>query len=122
MSIDRQLVNDTYDEAFSLIQNDDLDTRFNEIKNFVSKTNLTKEEKDEIMKRFNGDYDYFKVIEDYGERRICEDCQESCLATLYCECCIRNYLETNFSNWTSGNNKIDGILKNCQKSSLIPYM
>src|ERR1043165_8038861 len=29
---------------------------------------------------------------------------------------------SNFSNWTSGNNEIDEIIKKCQANSLIPYM
>ena len=27
---------------------------------------------------------------------ICDDCQEQCFATLYCEICIRNYLKAKF--------------------------
>ncbi|RIA91949.1 hypothetical protein C1645_821306 [Glomus cerebriforme] len=46
-----------------------------------------------------------------GTKRICEDCQVGCLATLYCEHCVRNYLKTNSSNWSSGNNDIDNLIQ-----------
>ncbi|PKC51838.1 kinase-like protein, partial [Rhizophagus irregularis] len=53
-------------------------------------------------------------------RRICENCNQKCLATLYCEYCIRNYLKANFLNWTSGNNEIDNLIRNCQLETLMP--
>ncbi|PKB95726.1 kinase-like protein, partial [Rhizophagus irregularis] len=43
-----------------------------------------------------------------------------CLATLYCEFCVRNYLKTIFSNWTSGNDDIDNLIQKCQLETLIP--
>jgi hypothetical protein len=55
-----------------------------------------------------------------GTRRICENCNQKCLATLYCEYCVRNYLKANFSNWTSGNNDIDNLIKNCQMEVFSP--
>jgi len=57
-----------------------------------------------------------------GKKRICENCQEECLATLYCELCIRNYLKAKFSNWTSENNNIDDLIQKCQMESLAPNM
>ncbi|PKK73757.1 hypothetical protein RhiirC2_775641 [Rhizophagus irregularis] len=36
-------------------------------------------------------YDRDKVIYNSGIKRICENCNHECLATLYCEYCIRNY-------------------------------
>src|SRR4051794_1944098 len=51
-------------------------------------------------------YDMEKVVYNAGRKRICENCQLECYATLYCEHCIRNYLKAKFSNWTSGNNDI----------------
>ncbi|RGB39988.1 kinase-like domain-containing protein [Rhizophagus diaphanus] len=55
-----------------------------------------------------------------GTERVCENCSQECLATLYCEYCIRNYLEENFSNWTSGNDDIDNLIQTCQMESLTP--
>ncbi|RIA94219.1 hypothetical protein C1645_873601 [Glomus cerebriforme] len=53
-----------------------------------------------------------------GTKRICENCNQECLATLYCEYCVRNYLKANFSNWTSGNDDIDNLI---QELEWIPY-
>ena len=55
-----------------------------------------------------------------GEKRICEHCNQECLATLYCEYCVRNYLKANFSNWTSGNDDIDSLIQKCQLETLMP--
>lgn len=123
-TIRREVMNAAYDKAYALIQNDNMHIRFRDIKEFVLKDEtLTEEEKIEVIKRFDGDYDYFKVVEnDDRVKRTCENCQEECLATLYCEFCVRKYLKSRFSDWTSGNNTIDDLLKKCQESSLIPYM
>ncbi|PKK61435.1 hypothetical protein RhiirC2_791808 [Rhizophagus irregularis] len=45
-----------------------------------------------------------------------------CLATLYCEYYIRNYLKENFLNWTSGNDYIDNLIQKYQLELLIPNM
>ena len=58
---------------------------------------LTKDEKSEAIKYLNQDFDGFKVQLNEGAKRICENCQDECLATLYCEHCVRNYLVANFS-------------------------
>ncbi|POG61151.1 kinase-like domain-containing protein [Rhizophagus irregularis DAOM 181602=DAOM 197198] len=55
-----------------------------------------------------------------GTKRICENCKQECLATLYCEYCVRNYLKEDFSNWTSGNDVIDNLIQKCQMESLEP--
>ena len=55
-----------------------------------------------------------------GNRRICEFCKYECLAILYCEHCLRNYLKSRFSNWTSGNDNIDNLIKKCQIETLRP--
>src|SRR4051794_34615631 len=70
---------------------------------------LTEIEKSEAIKRLNKNYDHFKVLFNEGTKRICENCNQECLATLYCEYCIRNYLKANFLNWASGNNDIDDL-------------
>src|SRR5438874_9255482 len=83
---------------------------------------LTKDEKSEAIKLLNNGYDYYKIIDNVGAKRICENCRDECLATLYCEHCIRNYLKTKFSTWTSGNNEIDNLIHKCQKETLRPNM
>ncbi|CAB4408562.1 unnamed protein product [Rhizophagus irregularis] len=81
---------------------------------------LTEEEKTEAIRRNNKSYDRDKIFYNEGTRRVCENCNQKCLATLYCEYCVRNYLKYNFSNWTSGNNVIDNLIKNCQMETFIP--
>jgi hypothetical protein len=81
---------------------------------------LTKEEKSEAIKLLNKEIDYFKVVYNYGTKRICKSCKEEYLATLYCEHCIRNYLKANFQSWTSGNNDIDNLIKKCQMEASAP--
>src|ERR1051325_3019763 len=83
---------------------------------------LTKDEKTEVIRRLNTDYDRFKVRNNEGTKRICENCNQECLATLYCEFCVRNYLKAKFSNWTSGNNDIDSLIQKCQMEALMPEM
>jgi hypothetical protein len=81
---------------------------------------LTSDEKSYAIKLINKKLDKYRVRENKGTRRICENCQEKCLATLYCEYCVRNYLKTRFSNWTSENNNIDNLIRECQMETLKP--
>src|SRR4051812_42107621 len=83
---------------------------------------LTKDEKTEAVKLLNKNYDYSKVLLNEGTKRICENCNQECLATLYCELCVRNYLKANFSNWTSGNDDINNLIQECQMKTLDPRM
>ncbi|PKC56675.1 kinase-like protein, partial [Rhizophagus irregularis] len=90
-------------------------------KQFVLADNsLTEEDKTVAIRIINKNYDRNKLIYNKGTRRVCENCNQKCLATLYCEYCVRNYLKYNFSNWTSGNNVIDNLIKNCQMETLTP--
>jgi hypothetical protein len=75
---------------------------------------LTKGEKTEAVRRLNRDYDGDKIRYNSGTKRICENCNQECLATLYCEHCVRNHLKAKFSSWTSGNNDIDNLIQKCQ--------
>jgi hypothetical protein len=81
---------------------------------------LTDDEKAEAIKIITETYDRNKVMSNTGTRRVCKNCNQKCLATLYCEYCVRNYLKTNFSNWTSGNDDIDKLIQKCQMESLVP--
>src|SRR5438132_1565354 len=72
------------------------------------------------MKEFNKMFDHNKMTFNEVAKRICENCQDECLATLYCEYCVRNYLKANFSNWTSGNDDIDNLIQKCQTEALHP--
>src|SRR5947207_14119994 len=64
---------------------------------------LTNDEKTYAIRMLNKNYDADKIFRNEGTRRICENCNQECLATLYCEYCVRDHLKANFSNWTSGN-------------------
>ncbi|RIA96682.1 kinase-like domain-containing protein [Glomus cerebriforme] len=86
----------------------------------LADSSLTNDEKTEAVKELNKIYDRNKVLLNKGTKRICEKCNQECLATLYCEYCVRNYLKTNFSNWTSGNNDIDNLIQKCQLETLEP--
>ena len=81
---------------------------------------LTEDEKTYAVKLLTRDYDRNKVMDNEGTRRICENCNQECLATLYCEYCVQNYLKANFLNWTSGNNDIDNLIQKCQMETLRP--
>src|SRR5579862_7832505 len=81
---------------------------------------LTKDEKSEAIKITTKTYDRGKIIYNEGTKRVCENCNQKCLATLFCEYCVRNYLKDNFSNWTSGNNDIDNLIQECQIKTLEP--
>ena len=83
---------------------------------------LTNEEKTVAIRLLTKDYDRNKVTFNSGAKRICENCNQECLATLYCEYCVRSYLKENFSNWTSGNDDIDNLIQKCQMESLDPEM
>ena len=73
---------------------------------------LTNGEKIEVIWLLNKTYDRNKITYNDGTRRICENCNKKCLATLYCEYCVRNHLKAKFSNWTSGNDEIDKTMSN----------
>ncbi|PKY45880.1 kinase-like protein [Rhizophagus irregularis] len=81
---------------------------------------LTLGEKIYAIKILNKTYDKNKMIDNEGPRRTCENCNQECLATLYCEFCVQNYLKANFSNWTSGNDDIDNLIQNYQIETLLP--
>ncbi|POG79165.1 kinase-like domain-containing protein [Rhizophagus irregularis DAOM 181602=DAOM 197198] len=81
---------------------------------------LTKDEKSEAIRELNKIYDQDKIIYNEGTRRVCENCNQKCLATLYCEFCVRNYLKAKFSNWTSGNDEIDNLIQECQMKAIEP--
>jgi hypothetical protein len=82
---------------------------------------LTKNEKSFAVKSLNKTYDRTKILNSEGTKRICENCHDECLASLYCEHCVRNYLKENFTNWTSGNNDIDNLIQQCQMKTSAPY-
>src|SRR6266540_3686856 len=119
-NIRQEFVNDAYFRT-DYINDDDIDKRFELKKNTIlADKSLTNNEKSEVIKFLNESYDHDKIFFNEGKKRLCENCKQECLATLYCEHCIRNYLKVNFSNWTSGNDDIDNLIQKCQLDSLSP--
>ncbi|RGB42662.1 hypothetical protein C1646_738416 [Rhizophagus diaphanus] len=81
---------------------------------------LTNDEKTYTIRWITKGYDRDKVMNNDGTKRICENCKQECLAVLYCEYCVRNYLKEDFSNWTSGNDVIDNLIQKCQLETTRP--
>ena len=86
----------------------------------LADNSLTNDEKAYAIRELNKVYDRSKIKYNEGTKRICENCSQECLATLYCELCVRNYLKANFPNWTSGNDDIDNLIRECQMETLMP--
>ncbi|GET65703.1 kinase-like domain-containing protein [Rhizophagus irregularis DAOM 181602=DAOM 197198] len=121
-SIQENIVYDAIHRAYALTDyntQDTLDKQFEFMQQTIlDDKSLTKDEKSYIIKLLNEDFDYYKILLNEGTKRICENCHDECLATLYCEHCVRNYLKSKFSNWTSGNNDIDNLIQQCQMEAL----
>ncbi|EXX56351.1 Tpk2p [Rhizophagus irregularis DAOM 197198w] len=81
---------------------------------------LTENEKYEAIIIYTNVYDSCKIKYNEGTKRTCDNCNQECLATLYCKLCVRNYLKAKFSNWTSGNDIIDNLIQECQMKVLMP--
>src|SRR5438094_1464617 len=92
------------------------------IQTILADNSLTNDEKTEAIRIRNKSHDRDKIIYNEGTRRICENCNQKCLATLHCEYCVQDYLKAKFPNWTSGNNDIDNLIKKCQEETLRPDM
>ena len=91
-------------------------------KTILADESLTENEKTEAIRSLTKVYDGEKVLCNEGTKRICENCSQECLATLYCEFCVRNYLKANFSNWSSGNDNIDNLIQECQMKTFNPQL
>ena len=119
-----ELINATNNRANNLIDyniHNDIHKQYEFRKQTVlADKSLTKDEKTEAIRLLTKTYDRNKIFHNCGTKRICENCNQECLATLYCEYCVRNYLKANFSNWTSGNDDIDNLIQKCQMETLLP--
>jgi hypothetical protein len=123
-SIREELVNTAIDRACALTNyniHDTLDKQFEFRQQIIlADKSLTKDEISYAIKILNKYFDFYKILFNIGTKRICENCHDECLATLYCEHCVRNYLKANFSNWTSGNSDIDNLIQQCQMETTAP--
>ncbi|EXX57913.1 polo kinase CDC5 [Rhizophagus irregularis DAOM 197198w] len=124
-SIREELVYIVINKAYALIDyniQNTIDKQFEFVKKIVlADKSLTKNEKSFAINQLNKDSDSYKLLYNEGTKRICENCYDECLATLFCEHCVRNYLKSNFSNWTSGNNDIDNLIRQCQMKTINLY-
>jgi len=123
-AIRKELVYAAINRSFALVDYK-IHDNFHKQHEFKQKTiladeSLTKDEKTDALRILNKTHDLNKITFNEGEKRICENCSKECLATLYCEYCVRNYLKANFSNWTSGNDNIDNLIRECQMKTLDP--
>jgi hypothetical protein len=123
-TIRRDLVSAIINKAFTSINyitHNDFHKQYEFIQQTIlANDSLTDDEKTVAIRTNNKNYDKNKILFNEGTRRICENCNQKCLATLYCEYCIQKYLKKNFSNWTSGNNDINNLIQKCQLKTLIP--
>ena len=123
-TIRRNLIHAVINRAFTSIDHN-IHKGFHQHHEFIIQTiladnSLTEDEKIEAIRKRNKDYDREKILYNSGTRRICENCNQKCLATLYCELCVRNYLKAKFSDWTSGNDNIDKLIQKCQMEAFSP--
>jgi hypothetical protein len=123
-TIRRDLINTTNNRIISSINyniHNNIHKRYEFIKQkILADSLLTNDEKTAAIRIRTKAYDLEKILYNSGTRSICENCKEECLATSFCEYCVRNYLKANFSNWTSGNNDIDNLIQKCQMETFDP--
>ncbi|GES76279.1 kinase-like domain-containing protein [Rhizophagus clarus] len=123
-TIREELIHLTLNRAWSLIdyniQNESHKQYEFMLQAILADNSLTNDEKNKAIRLLNIANDREKVLYNEGTRRICENCNQECLATLYCEYCVRDYLKANFSNWASGNVNIDNLIQKCQIKTLLP--
>ncbi|RHZ80445.1 hypothetical protein Glove_136g102 [Diversispora epigaea] len=90
-------------------------------KDFIKNdSSLTKNEKNFLLDELQKTYDTFRIVNNSVEKQQCNNCLNRHQAIQYCEFCVRKYLEKNFENWTSGNNEIDKLIKECQQKTIAP--
>ncbi|POG62853.1 kinase-like domain-containing protein [Rhizophagus irregularis DAOM 181602=DAOM 197198] len=125
-TIRRGLICATLSKAVTSIDSknrENIQKQFEFIKQTILADNsLTNDEKTEAIRLCNKNCDREKIRRNEGTRRICENCNKKCLATSYCEYCVRNHLKGKFSSWSSGNNDIDNLIQKCQSETLNPNM
>src|ERR1044072_5584037 len=113
-SIRRKLINATLHKVIQTIDSTDIDKRYELSKEtLLADKSLTNDEKSKSIRILTKRYDDLKIRDNKGKKRVCGNCKQECLATLFCELCVRNHLKANFSNWTSGNNEIDNLIQKC---------
>ncbi|PKC58395.1 kinase-like protein [Rhizophagus irregularis] len=119
-----KLINNALNRSYALIDyniHNDIHKQYEFRKQILlDDESLTENEKSEAIKIITEIHDLNKLTFNEGTKRICENCNQECLAISYCEYCVRNYLKADFSNWTSGNVIIDNLIQECQMKTINP--
>ncbi|CAG8443381.1 1083_t:CDS:2 [Acaulospora colombiana] len=123
--IRRQTVIDTaWEKAFLQLDikiHYELEDQAEFVQNCLRKdSSLTESERNYLIKKLQENVDDVSVKLDIGYTRVCENCLELTHAYDYCEHCIRAYLESDFGNWTSGDDTIDDLIRKCQSNPINP--
>src|SRR4051812_45374265 len=88
--IREDLIKKKLNQATSMLNlniQDNIEKRSEFIKQMIDDDEeLTEDEKKKAKNVFK-DYEYYKVLSNEGEKRVCGNCQNECLATSYCEHC-----------------------------------
>ncbi|CAG8687692.1 34596_t:CDS:1, partial [Racocetra persica] len=86
----------------------------------INHPSLTIQEKKYLINDLIRIRDTQNIIEETGEKRQCEYCNKQVIAITYCESCIRNYLEKLFNKWTTRNDELDKLIRECQLNVVSP--
>src|SRR6266498_2082061 len=101
-AIRKEVVRAALNRAFALVDtnvHNDIHKHFEfQKQTLLTDKSLTKDEKTEAIRAISRTYDRGKIRYNSGTKRICENCDQECLATLFCEYCVRNYLKAKLSN------------------------
>jgi hypothetical protein len=89
MPIRGEIVTATLNRSYNLLnQNNHLDIHKQHeflLQTVVADESLTEEELIEAVRTLNKIYDRNKITLNQGTRRTCENCNQECLATTYCD-------------------------------------
>ncbi|RHZ90031.1 hypothetical protein Glove_9g271 [Diversispora epigaea] len=117
---------EVWDRIYYSIDDTKVHKTFNEREKYCQKiiqnhSTLTESEKDFLIDEIRKAYDKVRITTKDSEQQRCKVCQSKHKAIQYCEACIRKYLVNQFGTWTSGNNKIDETIKECQQKVIAPH-
>ncbi|GET66828.1 kinase-like domain-containing protein [Rhizophagus irregularis DAOM 181602=DAOM 197198] len=104
--IRNKLVSDAINNAYLLIDYDkNEEGQYESIKQTIlSDESLSHDEKLEAINIISKNFDGFKILDNEGTKRICENCQEECLAKLYCGCSeiyTADWIDGRYEEWDS---------------------
>lgn len=111
--------NEMYDYAFSSTPS--REARKSLFLSLISKcTKYTEDEKAYCRQKFIHNFELNNALYKCGKSFTCKNCKSIRYSDKYCEICIRDHLKTLFGRWTSGNEKVDKFIQDCQLISSLP--